>query len=165
MIKKTIKSPKSNQGGFILMTVLMMISLIAALAYFTNRNNTFTANQSKTTFDLQRMKYAADAGLVLVESNLQTSIGCSGYTIAPTGEFNGYSYTATLADTSGSPVTVNIEMDSGLGWTQSFSRSITKYGAINIELPVLQDSYSTLSNQLYFHPLQLSSGRKHQNLY
>ncbi|MFK8067955.1 MAG: DNRLRE domain-containing protein [Gammaproteobacteria bacterium] len=138
--------PEKNQQGFILVTVLLMISLIASVAYLANTSSIFNSSQTVSKIDSQKARYAAEAGLIYAADELSKDLDCTGYAITSTGTFEGYPYTASLSATSGSPVTVNVVMDSGSGSSHSVSRDVvmTKNGETEADLK--EDSYSNASD-------------------
>ncbi len=139
-------TPEQNQQGFILITVLLLISLIASVAYLSSTHSVFNASQAESKIDSQKMRYAAETGLVFATAELAKDLDCTGYTITPNGTFNGYRYRASLSATSGSPVTVNVSMDLGSGNSRSFSREVTVTKNNETEVDLEEDSYSNRSD-------------------
>lgn len=114
MIRMMTKSPRSNQGGFILITVLLMISMIAGVVYFTNNITSFASNQSAEQVDQVSPKnaaYAIQAALAIETKKLQEDGDCKSYNIDPTGTFNDLEYSVSLSDNKDSPVTLTISVE------------------------------------------------------
>lgn len=124
------KFPRSNQGGFILIIVLMMISMIAAVVYFTNHITSFASNQSADQagqINPQNSAYAIQAALVIAAKELQEDGDCTAYSIDPTGTFNNIPYSVSLSDTSGSPVRVTVSVEDNGTLISEVSRAVKMF--------------------------------------
>ena len=84
--------------GFTLLPVILAMSLIAAIAFLLNRDNGVNARMIASRSDLDRARYAAEAGLQAVNFVIQ-GMGCTG-TNYPTSSpvtninFGGATYSA-----------------------------------------------------------------------
>ena len=96
-------------AGFTLLPVILAMSLIAAIAFLLNRDNGVNARMIANRSDLDRARYAAEAGLQAVNFVIQ-GMGCTGtaYPTSPvTNNFGGggatYSAYADRFKLSGNP--------------------------------------------------------------
>lgn len=97
--------------GFTLLPVMLAMSVIAAIAFLLNRDNGLNARMITQQADLERARYAAEAGLQAANFVVQGA-GCGG--IYPTSgspvansNFGGASYSAYSSVATGSPVTLS----------------------------------------------------------
>ena len=97
-----MKMMRSNRvAGFTLLPVILIMSLIAAIAFSMNRDNAMNTAMISTQTDIARARYAAEAGLQAVNYAVQ-NIGCDDminiYPIQMSAisdaDFNGASYSA-----------------------------------------------------------------------
>jgi len=84
--------------GFTLLPVILAMSLIAAIAFLLNRDNGVNARMIANRSDLDRARYAAEAGLQAVNFVIQGA-GCAGsYPISSASltniNFGGAAYSA-----------------------------------------------------------------------
>ncbi len=105
-------SPRHGQSaaGFTLLPVILAMSLIAAIAFLLNRDNSITVNLAASQADKERARYAAEAGLQAANYAVQ-GLGCGGgYPVsgAPVTDnnFGGAAYTAYSDRNVGSPMTL-----------------------------------------------------------
>jgi len=96
--------------GFTLLPVILAMSVIAAIAFLLNRDNGLNARTITQQSDVERARFAAEAGLQAANFVVQGA-GCGG--IYPTsgvpvanGNFAGAAYSAHSTSASGSPVTL-----------------------------------------------------------
>lgn len=96
--------------GFTLLPVVLAMSIVAVVAFLLNRDNGLNARMITQQADLERARYAAQAGLQAVNYVLQAA-GCNG--VYPTAaapvsnaNFRGASYSAHSTTATGSPVTL-----------------------------------------------------------
>ncbi len=83
-------------AGFTLLPVILAMSLIAAIAFLLNRDNGVNARMIANRSDLDRARYAAEAGLQAVNFVIQ-GMGCTGTnypTSSPVTNFFGATYSA-----------------------------------------------------------------------
>jgi hypothetical protein len=94
--------------GFTLLPVVLTMSLIAAIAFLLNRDNSVSANLIGSRSDLERARYAAEAGLQAANYAVQSAACVGGYPIssAPVTDTNfaGATYSAYADRLSGSPM-------------------------------------------------------------
>ncbi|MBI3045853.1 MAG: DNRLRE domain-containing protein [Betaproteobacteria bacterium] len=105
-------SPRHGRSaaGFTLLPVILAMSLIAAIAFLLNRDNAITVNLAASQADIERARYAAEAGLQAANYAVQ-ALGCGGsYPLlaAPVTDnnFGGAAYTAYSDRAVGSPMTL-----------------------------------------------------------
>ncbi len=97
-------------AGFTLLPVVLAMSLIGAIAFMLNRDNGLSSNLIGSRSDLERARYAAEAGLQAVNYTIQ-GLDCAGsYPISSSpvtdSNFGGAAYSAYADNTSGSPLTL-----------------------------------------------------------
>jgi hypothetical protein len=102
--------PRRRTKGFTLLPVVLAMTLIASIAFLLNRSNALNANMVASRADLERARYAAEAGLQAVNYVIQQA-GCTGtYPTAgsPLVEpnFAGSAYSAYAGAPFGSPLTL-----------------------------------------------------------
>lgn len=97
----------SQQGGFILILVVMTISLLAAIAYLMNSQNAMYINSLGKEIEETEARYVAMSGVshLLWQSN---KANCTGYSNLTNVPFGTNSYSATISPTSGSPVSIKV---------------------------------------------------------
>jgi hypothetical protein len=90
--------------GFTLLPVVLAMSIIAVVAFLLNRDNGLNARMITQQADLERARYAAQAGLQAANFALQ-ALGCSRTAAASVSNpnFGGASYSAYSDTATGSP--------------------------------------------------------------
>ncbi|MBT8102972.1 MAG: DNRLRE domain-containing protein [Gammaproteobacteria bacterium] len=96
----------NTERGFILLTVVVAITLVAGIALALSYQGASETNVSSGELERDQLRYVAEAGMAHAKFQLTQNRSCSGYTDIPTTVFGGDSYTATYSATSNSPVTV-----------------------------------------------------------
>ena len=96
--------------GFTLLPVILAMSIVAAVAFLLNRDNGLNARMITQQGDVERARYAAEAGLQHVNYVVQAA-GCGGtFPISSSpvtnANFRGASYSAYSTTSSGSPITL-----------------------------------------------------------
>lgn len=94
-----------RQRGFVLLPVVLAMTLVAMIAYSLNHENGVNAALHSSQADMDRARYAAEAGLQAVNNRVQ-SRNCNNYPSAADSSFGGGAYSAYATPTSGSPVTL-----------------------------------------------------------
>jgi Tfp pilus assembly protein PilX len=96
--------------GFTLLPVVLAMTLIASIAFLLNRSNALNANMIASRADVERARYAAEAGLQAVNYVIQQA-GC--IAVYPTAgaplidaAFGGSAYSAYASAAFGSPLTL-----------------------------------------------------------
>jgi Tfp pilus assembly protein PilX len=72
-----MRAHRPGSAGFVLLPVMLAMSLIAAIAFLLNRDNGMMAEMVSHQSDVDRARYAAEAGLQALNARIQTS-NCSG---------------------------------------------------------------------------------------
>lgn len=105
-------SPRRERpaAGFTLLPVILAMSLIAAIAFLLNRDNAINVNLAASQADIERARYAAEAGLQVANYAVQ-ALGCGGgypVSAAPVTDnnFGGATYSAYSDRAVGSPMTL-----------------------------------------------------------
>ncbi len=92
-------------AGFTLLPVILMMSLIAAIAFLLNRDNGMNAEMVLDQNDMERARYAAEAGLQAANAKIQSLNCAGGYPISSSpvtdSNFGGASYSAYATSASG----------------------------------------------------------------
>ncbi len=101
---------RSVRRGFILLPVVLLLSLVAAMAFLGHRETALASATAGGSRDMDKARYAAEAGLQRVTMAMHAK-GCSGIyptILSPSKDtaFDGASYSAVAGALSGSPVTV-----------------------------------------------------------
>jgi Tfp pilus assembly protein PilX len=100
----------TRAAGFTLLPVIVAMMVIAAVAFALNRANAFNANMTASRGDLERARYAAEAGLHAANAIVQQKSCVGGFPVAATPladtNFGGAAYSAYASAASGSPLTV-----------------------------------------------------------
>jgi hypothetical protein len=93
--------------GFTLVPVVLAMSIVAVVAFLLNRDNGLNARMITQQADLERARYAAQAGLQAANFALQAA-GCSRTAAASVSNpnFGGASYSAYSDTATGSPTTL-----------------------------------------------------------
>jgi len=108
-VKRALRAPR--QVGFTLLPVILAMTLIAAIAFLLNRDNGMNAQMIYAQSDLDRARYAAEAGLQAVNYQVQQA-SCSGgfpTSVAPVtnSNFGGAAYSAYASQASGTSLTLS----------------------------------------------------------
>ena len=98
---------KTQQGGFVLILVVMAIVLIAAIAYLMNSQNAMYVDGLGKEIESTETQYVAMSGVshMLWQTNKS---GCTGYANLTNVPLGDNSYSATITPTSGSPVSISV---------------------------------------------------------
>jgi hypothetical protein len=104
-----VKSTRRTRG-FTLLPVVLAMTLIASIAFLLSRSNALNANMVASRADVERARYAAEAGLQAVNYVIQQA-GCGGtYPTAGSplvdAAFGSSAYSAYASAASGSPLTL-----------------------------------------------------------
>lgn len=98
---------RARVTGFILLPVILAMTLIAAIAFSLNRDNGINAEMVSTQMDIDRARYAAEAGLHAVNA-VMPSQNCAGLSSPVTNSsFGGAEYLATATPTDKHHVTLD----------------------------------------------------------
>jgi hypothetical protein len=97
---------RERQRGSILLAVVLALGLVAAVAFLLNRDGSMGAELVAGSARADEARYVAEAGLAHATWQAQRA-NCIDYEDVPATDFGmKHSYAATVAPTSGSPVTI-----------------------------------------------------------
>ncbi len=100
-----MKYSLTKLAGFTLLPVVLAMSLIAAIAFLLNRDNGMNVNMISKQMDADRARYAAEAGLQVINAKVQSFSCAGGYPVIGTpvtnNNFGGASYSAYATSASG----------------------------------------------------------------
>lgn len=112
-----------RQKGYVLITVVVTLFIVAAVALLLNREGSMGINMARSEAQTQQARYVAEAGIshaLWVTNNSN----CTGYPSPLSDTFGLHNYKANVTPTTGSPVTITAS-----GTLQSgASRSLTRDG-------------------------------------
>ena len=96
--------PARRCKGYLLLPVVLVIAVVAAVAFLMNRESAIDTHTAQTAAKVDAARYVAEAGLrhALWQANASS---CSGYGL-PSTAFGAHSYQAAFAPSGGSPVSV-----------------------------------------------------------
>ncbi|MDH3350624.1 MAG: DNRLRE domain-containing protein, partial [Gammaproteobacteria bacterium] len=126
------------QRGFILMSVVVAITLLAAIAFMLGYQGASQTGIASGELERDRLRYIAEAGMAHAKLQLAKNTSCSGYTDIPRTDFGGDSYSVEFPDKSSSPVRIRAigELQGG-GKFKLESDSVRAYQAplaVNLQL-------------------------------
>ena len=115
----------SKQSGFILISVVLAITLTAAIAYLMNYEGAMNVNSLGREIDATGARYAAKSGfnVMLWQAN---RADCAGYANITDAAIGAASYSATITPTSGSPVSITATGTQAGGASYSLQRDRVK---------------------------------------
>ncbi len=122
-------SMRRDRQGFILLPVVLILAVIGSIALMLNQKSVVALKQTAAINDFEQARYVAEAGLVMAGQALLQDDDCAGYSVAPTGSFNGRNYTASVSPDHGSPVMLNITVEQE-GGVKQFSREVRMFETI-----------------------------------
>ncbi len=119
-------SPRANQQGALLITVVIVLAILAAMALTlsssSSLDNALVANHAENT----TLDYLSESGVTHAKWLLAHNTSCTGYQNVPTTAFGANSYSATVTPTSGSPVTITAVGALANGATRNLTRNGVK---------------------------------------
>ena len=120
--------------GFILLSVVLALILVAAVAFLLNRSGAMNMRMAAGGLEADSARYVAEAGIAQANTQAQGR-NCAGYTdLAPTA-FGPASFTATVNPKLGSPVTLVATGTTAGGATAKLTRSnVVVYTATPLSL-------------------------------
>ncbi|MDH5621659.1 MAG: DNRLRE domain-containing protein, partial [Gammaproteobacteria bacterium] len=96
----------NKQRGFILLTVVVAITLLAAIAFVLGYQGASQAGIAAGEFERDQLRYVAEAGMAHAKSQLAQNTSCASYTDLPATTFGSGSYSATITPDNNSPVSI-----------------------------------------------------------
>lgn len=100
-------SPRAKQRGFLLITVVLVLAVLAAMALMLSSSASLDNALVAKHAERANLGYAAEAGLAHAQWQLAQNTSCAGYTNLPDTAFDDYSYTASVNPSAGSPVSIS----------------------------------------------------------
>ena len=115
---------QAKQTGYILLPVIVVITLVAAIALLMNTESALESNTAVSEVDAQQAQYVAEAGLNHALWLTQRQ-GCGPYTDLDDEPLGSDSYDSKLTTDLGSTtaVTINVDQDS---WIRSDDPTVNK---------------------------------------
>lgn len=110
-LKTSLSRPLRRGAGFVLLPVVLLLTLIAAMAYLGNRETGLTSAIAGGATDQNKARYAAEAGLHRAIVKMHAT-GCGGtypiilFSPQQDNAFDGAKYYAYAGKLSGSPVDI-----------------------------------------------------------
>lgn len=142
-MKRALRAARA--AGFTLLPVVLAMSLIAAIAFLLNRDNGMNAAMIASGSDLDRARYAAEAGLQAINYQVQQQ-GCGGgfpTSLAPVNSnFGGGAYSAYADKATGFPLLLS-STGSYNGASVTLSRANVQVFQSAMQTKVLQPDSAT----------------------
>ena len=108
-VRRARRSPLlHSQGGLVLMPVVLALVVVAAVALMLNYESATDVALVRGQAEQDTLRYVTEAGLAHAEWQLAQNTSCSGYTDLASTAFGSHSYSATIAPTDDSPVTIDV---------------------------------------------------------
>ncbi len=107
-----LSRPPRRGAGFVLLPVVLLLTLIAAMAWLGNRESGLSSAMAQGATDQDKARYAAEAGLNRTITQMHTK-GCGGaypiwlFSALQDNAFDGGKYYAYASKLSGSPADIN----------------------------------------------------------
>ena len=99
-------APPAAQRGFLLVTVVLILGVLAAMALLLSMHASLDSALSTKHVESTTLDYLAESGVQHAKWHLAQNTGCSVYTDLPDTPFAGGTYGASINPKSGSPVTI-----------------------------------------------------------
>ena len=96
----------NTERGFILLTVVVAITLVAAIALALSYQGASETNIASGEIQRDQLRYITQAGMAHAKSQLSPNDTCDSYTQISSTPFGAGTYTTSISPTEGSPVTV-----------------------------------------------------------
>ncbi|MEE9279937.1 MAG: DNRLRE domain-containing protein [Myxococcota bacterium] len=129
-----MRSPGRGRAGFVLISVMLVLAIVAAVAFLLNRTTAIDVRLGVAALRRLEARYAAEAG-VEHASWLLNRAGCTGYTDLPATAFGNHAYAAAVAPNVGPRVGITARGTLADGTRQIYSRA---------DVPVFQTVSTTL---------------------
>jgi len=94
------------QRGFVLVTVVITISLAAAIAFALSARGVVDSRAASGDLERDQLRYTAEAGLAHARYAMSQITSCTGYPDIAATPFAGNTYSTTFSAAEGSPVSV-----------------------------------------------------------
>ncbi len=113
---------RDREQGYVLITVVMTLFIVAAIALLLNRESAMSSNMTGSEIQVDQASYVAEAGFNHALWQTQNS-NCTGYPNPITENFAAHSYTASVTPTQGSPVSISATGTLSIGTSRSMTRA------------------------------------------
>ena len=122
-------SPPVREGGFLLVTVVVILTVLAAMALLVSNTTSMDVALVDKHADRAALDYLTEAGLAHAEWQLAQNTSCSGYIDVPVTNFASGSYSVAVAPTTDSPVTLTAVGALPDGTQRTLARGVKAYQA------------------------------------
>ena len=130
-------SRASDQGGFLLLPVVVALVLIASIALLLNQESAVNTGLSGRDAEVDRLRQVTEAGWQHANWKTQNK-DCTGYGAISSTSFGDHSYSAIVTPSAGSPVTIAATGTLANGNGRTLTRSNVKGFETGPQTVVLQ---------------------------
>ena len=120
-----IKRQYLDKHGFILLPVVLILTILAAMAFLISRQSAINAGGVVREMQTDTARYVAEAGYNHALWQLKQT-GCATYTDLANIPFGPHNYSATYTPTSGSPVSISATSTHAQGASYNIHRDRVK---------------------------------------
>ena len=113
---------RGRRGGFVLLSVMLALAVVATIAYLLNRSTSLDVRLGLASGRRLEARYVAEAGVAHAFWRVNQA-NCSGYTDLPATPFGSHSYAATVFPSSGPRVGISAIGSLVDGTKQTYSRA------------------------------------------
>lgn len=113
---------RGREGGFVLLSVMLALSVVATIAYLLNRSTSMDVQMGLASGRRLEARYVAEAAVAHAFWRVNQA-NCNGYTDLPSTPFGAHSYAATVFPTSGPRVGISATGSLADGTKQTYSRA------------------------------------------
>ncbi len=139
--------PARGSKGYLLLPVVLVIAVVAAVAFLMNRESAVDIRTAETAAEADAARYVAEAGLRHALWKADAG-ACSGYGL-PATSFGGHGYQAVFAPDSGSPVSVTSTGTLASGASRSIRRDGIRIGEAPTTFILQPDAAAGTDTYLY----------------
>ncbi len=135
--------PALSQTGFVLISVLVSLTLLASVVMLINQSNQMLVRIHADETDRDRLFYMTEAGLAHAQWTLTNNTSCTGYTDVARQAFNTGTYEVEITPVSGSPVSLTAtgELANSVTMTRTRNNIKTYAAPQTTTLSVIEDTY------------------------
>ncbi len=139
--------PSARSGGYLLLPVVLVIAVVAAVAFLMNRESTIDIRAAGAAAEGDAARYIAEAGLRHALWTANTG-ACSSYGL-PKTSFSGQSYEVVFTPDNGSPVSVTATGTLASGATRTLRRDGVRIHQASSGITVEPDTAAGKDTRLY----------------